>query len=256
MRQRDDTTLDRVQSSAADAGLKGMIPVGRPFLEYVISAIADAGIRDVVLVVGPASESAMLRDHFTRLAPPTRTTIRFAVQEEPRGTADAVLAARDVVRDAPFLVLNADNYYPARTCAALAAIGSNALVAFEESALVRESGIEPERVLRYAFLDIAADDTLRAIREKPAPDDPLAQRAERWVSMYLWSFTPAIFEACARVKPSPRGELELQDAVTIAIRDLGQTFRVIRERAGVLDLSHRADVPIVRARLAGIEPRP
>jgi hypothetical protein len=32
MRQRDDTTLDRLQSGAADAGLKGMIPVGRPFL--------------------------------------------------------------------------------------------------------------------------------------------------------------------------------------------------------------------------------
>ena len=40
------------------------------------------------------------------------------------------------------------------------------------------------------------------------------------------------------------------------MRDLGQTIRVIRERAGVLDLSHRADVGIVKARLAGIEPRP
>lgn len=254
MRKSDGTTLDEVQRGAADAGVKGMIPVGRPFLEHVISALADAGIREVVLVVGP--EAATLRDHFTRLAPPTRTTIRFAVQEEPRGTADALLAARDAVRTTPFLVLNADNYYPASACAALAACGSNGLVAFEATALVRESGIEAERVLRYAFLDIGDDGTLRAIREKPAPDDPLAQRAERWVSMNLWSFTPAIFEACARVRPSPRGELELQDAVTIAMRDLGQTFHVIRERAGVLDLSHRADVEIVKARLAGIEPRP
>ena len=167
-----------------------------------------------------------------------------------------MFAARDAVGDAPFLVLNADNYYPASACAALAATGSNGLVAFEATALVRESGIEAARVLRFAFLDIADDDTLSAIREKPAPDDPLAQRAERWVSMNLWSFTPAIFEACARVQPSSRGELELQDAVTIAIRDLGQTFHVIRARAGVLDLSHRADVAIVKARLAGIEPRP
>ena len=74
--------------------------------------------------------------------------------------------------------------------------------------------------------------------------------------MNLWSFTAVMFEACARVRPSPRGELELQDAVTIAMRDLGQPFHVIRARAGVLDLSHRADVGIVKARLAGIEPRP
>jgi glucose-1-phosphate thymidylyltransferase len=254
MRQRDGTTLDEVQRGAAEAGVKGLIPVGRPFLEYVISALADAGIREVVLVVGP--ESAMLRDHFTRLAPPTRTTIRFAVQEQPRGTADAVLAARDAVGNAPFLVLNSDNYYPASACAALAASGSNGLVAFEAAALIRESGIDAARVLRYAFLDIADDGTLRAIREKPAPDDPLARRAEPWVSMNLWSFTPAIFEACAGVQPSRRGEFEIQDAVTIAMRDLGQTFHVICQRAGVLDLSHRADVAGVKARLAGIDPRP
>jgi UDP-N-acetylglucosamine diphosphorylase / glucose-1-phosphate thymidylyltransferase / UDP-N-acetylgalactosamine diphosphorylase / glucosamine-1-phosphate N-acetyltransferase / galactosamine-1-phosphate N-acetyltransferase len=254
MRRSDGTTLLEAQRGAADAGAKSMIPVGRPFLEYVISALADAGIREVVLVVGP--ESTRLRDHFTRVAPPTRTTLRFAVQEEPRGTADAVLAARDLVGNGSFLVLNADNYYPVSACAALAACGSNGLVAFEATALVRESGIEPARVLRYAFLDIAADDTLRAIREKPAPDDPLAERAERWVSMNLWSFTPVIFEACARVGPSPRGELEIQDAVTIAMRDLGQTFRVMRARTGVLDLSHRADVATVTTRLARIEPRP
>lgn len=254
MRRNDGAALDDQQRDAADAGVKGMIPVGRPFLEYVISALADAGIRDVVLVVGP--ESAMLRDHFTRVAPPVRTSIRFAVQEQPRGTADAVFAARDAVRNAPFLVLNADNYYSPATLRLASGIHGNGVVAFEADTLVRESGIEPDRVLRFALLDIAANDTLRGIREKPAPDDQLALRAERWVSMNLWSFTPSIFEACARVRPSPRGELELQDAVAIAIRELGQKFRVLRERSGVLDLSHRADVGVVTQRLGGVVPRP
>ncbi len=109
--------------------------------------------------------------------------------------------------------------------------------------------------MRYALLDIADDDTLLAIREKPAADDPLAQRSERWVSMNLWSFTPSIFDACERVWPSSRGELELHDAVSIGMRVLGTTFRVLRERAGVLDLSHRADIGIVTQRLAGVVPR-
>jgi glucose-1-phosphate thymidylyltransferase len=254
MRRSDGTALDDVQRAAAEAGAKGMMPVGRPFLEYVVSALADAGIGEVVIVVGP--ESGAAREHFTRAAPPVRTTIRFAVQDQPRGTADAVFAARDAVRNAPFLVLNADNYYPPAACRAAADIGGNGLVAFEADALVRDSGIDADRVLRFALLDIAADGTLRAIREKPAPDDPLAKRAERWVSMNLWSFTTDIFAACERVLPSARGELELQDAVTIAMRDLGQTFRVVRERSGVLDLSHRADVGVVKERLAAVEPRP
>ena len=54
MRRADaDATLSATQSAAAESGVKGMIPIRRPFLEYVISALADAGITDVVLVIGP-----------------------------------------------------------------------------------------------------------------------------------------------------------------------------------------------------------
>jgi glucose-1-phosphate thymidylyltransferase len=165
-----------------------------------------------------------------------------------------VHAAHDAVRNTPFLVLNSDNYYPFHAYSLLAALGGAGLVAFEADTLVRESGIAPERVLRYALVESDSDGWLRSAREKPAADDPLAQQAERWVSMNLWAFTPMIFEACRRVRPSPRGELELVDAVMIAIRELGERFRVLPMRAGVLDLSSRADVAFVASRLANIAP--
>ena len=243
------------QRRAAERGAKGMMPLGaRPFLDYVLSALADAGIRDVTLVVAPEHES--IREHFERTHVPARVRLRYAVQAEPRGTADAVLSVRGVVDDAPFLVLNSDNYYPVAAFRDLAALGGAGLVAFEAETLVREGGLEPERVFKYALLDIDDAGFLRAVREKPSADDPLAQRDERWVSMNLWSFTPVIFEACARVRPSARGELEIQDAVTIAMHELGERFGVVRMRAGVLDMSSRADVAFVASQLAGIEPRP
>jgi len=243
------------QRRAAESGAKGMMPLGtRPFLDYVLSALADAGIEEATLVIGP--EHHHVREYFTSTSPPARVRIRFTVQAEPRGTADAVQSARDAVRDAPFLVLNSDNYYPVAAYRDLAALRASGLVAFEADTLVREGGLEPERVLRYALLDTDADGTLRAVREKPAADHPLAQRAERWVSMNLWSFTPLIFDACARVRPSARGELEIQDAVNLAIHEMGERFRVLQMRAGVLDLSSRADVAFVAERLAGVEPRP
>jgi glucose-1-phosphate thymidylyltransferase len=251
----DGASLTAEQRKAAEGGAKGMMPLGaRPFLDYVLSALADAGIVDVTLVIGP--EHHQVREYFTTIAPPRRVAVHFAVQAEPRGTADAVLSARDVVRDAPFLMLNSDNYYPVAAYSVLAALGAAGLVAFDADTLVREGGIEPERVLSYALVDFDDDGWLRAVREKPSADDPLVHRAQRWVSMNLWSFTPAIFEACARVRPSVRGELEIQDAVTIAMRDLGERFRVLPLRAGVLDLSSRADVALVAARLTALDPRP
>ncbi len=242
--------LDAAQAAAADSGVKGMIPIGRPFLDYVISALADAGITEVVLVIGPEHDA--VREYFTVAAPPTRVAIRFAVQAEPRGTADAVSAAADAVRAAPFLVLNADNFYSANTLRALAVVGDSGLVAFEGDALVAASGIEAERVLRYALVDTDDAGYLRAIVEKPDAAHPLALRAERWVSMNLWSFTPAIFEACGRVHPSPRGELELVDAVAVAMREDGMRFRVVERRDAVLDLSSRTDIATVAAKLAGV----
>ena len=251
----DAGALTVEQRRAAEHGAKGMMPLGaRPFLDYVLSALADAGIEKTTIVVSP--DASEMREYFTSTAPPERVRVEFAVQAEPRGTADAVQSARDAVRAAPFLVLNSDNFYPVRAYADLAALGASGLVAFEADTLVREGGLEPERVLRYALIDADDDGTLRAVREKPAADDPLARRAERWVSMNLWSFTPVIFEACARVRPSARGELEIQDAVTIAIHELGERFQVLRMRAGVLDLSSRADVGFVAARLKGMEPHP
>jgi len=47
MRKADSAArLDPTQAAAADTGIKAMIPVGRPFLDYVLSALADALRRD------------------------------------------------------------------------------------------------------------------------------------------------------------------------------------------------------------------
>src|SRR5262249_27051281 len=123
-------------------------------------------------------------------------------------------------------------------------------------ALVRESNIDAAKVLRFALCDVDAGGWLREIVEKPAGDHPLARRSERLVSMNLWSFTPDIFEACRRTTPSARGELEVQTAVSIAIRELGLRFRAVRSRAGVLDLSSRGDIAAVAERLEGIVANP
>ncbi len=58
MQKSDDSAaLDAAQAAAADTGVKAMIPIGRPFLDYLVSALADAGYRQVVLVVGPDHEA-------------------------------------------------------------------------------------------------------------------------------------------------------------------------------------------------------
>lgn len=254
MRRADEgAALDASQSAVAESGVKGMIPIRRPFLEYVLSALADAGIDEVVLVIGPQHHA--IRQHFTVDAPPQRVRVRFAVQAEPIGTANAVTTAAALLGDAPFLVLNADNYYPVDAFRALAADESAGTIAFDRDALVREGNIDAERVRAFAVLQVTDDGALTGIVEKPGDTLDVDSPAARWVGMNLWAVTPAIVEACRRVPRSARGEFELPEAVGLALRD-GVAVRAIRMAAPVLDLSRRSDVAAVSARLGDLEPRP
>lgn len=258
MRREDaGAALTPDQARAAAAGTKAMMPVGRPFLDFVLSGLADAGITEICLVVAP--DHRAIRHYYDREARPTRFALAFVVQAEPLGTADAVLAARSFVGGDPFLVLNGDNYYPVEAFRTLIALGAPGLVGFEREGLVRLGNADPGRIRRYALLSVGPDGTLEDIIEKPDAASADAMGARALVSMNLWAFTPAIFEACAAVRPSSRGELELPDAIRHAIRHAihvpGLRFRVVAMAAGVLDLASRGDVAAVTARLQDVTAR-
>jgi glucose-1-phosphate thymidylyltransferase len=181
--------------------------------------------------------------------------VHFAVQEEPLGTADAVLAAEAFTAGEPFLVLNSDNYYPVEAFAALRPLHEPALPALGSEALLRDSLIPPERIARYALLDIGPDGYLRRIVEKPDPATFEAMGSATCVSMNCWLLTSAVFRACRDVPRSSRGELELPLAVQYAIDTLGLRFRAIPIDAPVLDLSSRADIAGVARWLEGVDVR-
>lgn len=254
--QRADRTVaaDPAQARVADAGLKAMIPFRRPFLDYILSALADAGCRDVCLVIGP--EHGVVRDYYERTHPPERVRVSFAVQPEAHGTADAVLSAEAFAGSAPFLVLNSDNYYPIDVLRALVALDGPGLPAFRRSTLLERSNIDPGRISSYALLTIDEAGTLEDIVEKPDPETYARYGDAVRVSMNCWRFGPSIFRACRSIEPSPRGELELPNAVRYAVRVMGERFRAIPVDAGVLDLSRREDIAAVEARLSGVDARP
>jgi len=248
--------LTPAQHAAAAAGAKGMMPLGasgRPFLDYIISALADAGINDVCLIVAP--EHQPIADYFSGAGRPSRARISFAVQPVADGTARAVLAGRAFTGPDPFLVLNADNLYPAAVLQALVSLDGPGLPAFDREALVQDSGFPAERVAGFALLEVDALNHLSAIVEKPSAERLAAAGTHTLVSMNAWRFDARIFDACAGVPLSARGEYELPEAVAFAMAS-GATFRVIRAQGAVLDLSRQSDIPFVSARLAALEPRP
>lgn len=240
----DASGMTAAQAAAAAVGYKALMPIGEHrLIDYSMSALADAGIERVVLVVGPEHDD--FAAHIDSLGL-SRIRVEFAVQVEPRGTADAVLSAAEVIGDEPFLMVNGDNYYPVEGMRDLAERGGNALLGFDRAALVAGSNIPAERVAAFALVE-AADGVLTDIIEKPAPEVVEAAGEHALLSMNCFGFTPEIFDACRSIGPSARGEYEIVDAV----RALPGPVIVVPTEGAVLDLSRREDIADVEARLAG-----
>jgi len=281
MRQEDGSArLSPQQADAAAAGHKAMMPInGRPFLDYLLSALADAGVTDAALVVAPDHER--LRRHYVMEAPPSRLRVAFIVQTEALGTADAIAATRSWVGDEPFLAMNSDNLYPVAALRDLAALDEPGLPAFDVADLIASSNIPAERVRSFATIDVDEHGYLTGIVEKPREmqlpahldpppkggshgnggrheTEPVAsafRRKHQLISMNCWRFDARIFAACRDVPRSARGEFELPEAVGLAARR-GVRFKAVPARGPVLDLSRRADAADVERRLAGTVPSP
>lgn len=254
MRAADEgAALTPEQRQAADRGLKGMMPInGRPFLDFVLSALADAGLTRVALVVAPGTGPA--QDHY-RERPPNRVHLEFVVQAEPLGTANAVLAAEAWAGDAPFAVVNSDNLYPGDVLGKLAVLAGPGLPLFRRDDLLATSNIAEERLKSFALVETDRAGDLRTIIEKPPAALLEAAGPKARISMNCWRFDAEIFRFCREVQLSSRGEYELPHAVTDAV-SAGVRFRTIEGHGPVLDLSHRADVADLERRLASSSPKP
>ena len=80
---------------------------GRAMAAHVLHALSDAGVQQTVVVAPPASRGEQIR-HVLQADCPAGMTLRFAVQVEPRGTADALLTARQEIHTRYALVVNGD----------------------------------------------------------------------------------------------------------------------------------------------------
>ena len=263
--QAAGAALTPTQAAAAAAGAKGMMPIGnpstalragggtRPFLDFVLTALADAGCTNVCFVVAP--DHAAIRDYYAGPGRPARVRITYAVQELANGTARAVQAAEAFAGRDPFLVLNSDNLYPAHVLRALVDLDGPGLPGYEREALVQESGFDADRVVGFAAIKVDAEGFLTRIIEKPGREYFDAAGPDALISMNVWRFDHTIFDACRDVPLSKRGEYELPEAVGLAVAR-GVKFRVVPAVGAVLDLSRPGDVALVSSRLAGQEARP
>ena len=111
----------------------------RPFLDYVLSAAAEAGYRRVCLVIGPEQEA--IRRYYGGEVAAGGSASPSPASRSRKGTADAVAAAESFAGGDPFVVINSDNYYPVEALRALREQPGCAVALFERDAMLAGSNV-------------------------------------------------------------------------------------------------------------------
>ena len=180
---------------------KPMLPVAdRPLCAHTADAAIEAGASELIFVIG--YEADAVRNSFCDTY--RGVPVSFAVQDEQRGTADAVRAAREHL-DGPFAVLNGDNLYDPESIAAL----------FEATPAI--AAIEVETPQHYGVLSTTTSgDHITEIVEKPA--DPPSNLANAGA----YAFPERALE-WLDVGKSERGEYEITDVLAQLIEETAVT---------------------------------
>jgi glucose-1-phosphate thymidylyltransferase len=195
---------------------KQLLPVyDKPMIYYPLSTLMLAGIRDILIITTPSDQV-----HFQKLlgdGSQFGVALAYAVQDSPRGLADAFIVGRTFVgRERVALVLGDNIFYGSGFPHLLARAAGR-----ERGATVFGYVVsDPER---YGVVELDARNKAISIEEKPAK--PRSQLAITG----LYFYDNRVLDIAAAVNPSARGEVEITD-VNRAYMDGGDLHVEIMSR--------------------------
>jgi glucose-1-phosphate thymidylyltransferase len=198
---------------------KQLVPVAnKPILYFGIEDMAEAGITEIGIIVGDTrAEIAEAVGDGSRFG----VKVTYIPQDQPLGLAHCVLIARDFLGDEDFVMYLGDNLLRQGIAEFV-----DAFEADRQRAAGAGDGAPSAQILlahvhdpqRFGVAEIGADGEVVRLVEKPV--DPPSDLA--LVGVYL--FDTSIHDAVRAIEPSPRGELEITDAIQWLI-DNGRRVR-------------------------------
>ena len=231
---------------------KPMLEVrGKPVLQHMVEGLRDANVHELLIIVGYRAETV---SNFFGDGSRYGIHIQYATQAVQDGTGRVVDLARNFAATFPFVLIYGDILVDTANYKLLVELpdDTEAVVSVKRGEDVSKGGAvflnDQNEVLDLREKISSATFQVANPEKGQVEDLPHKEPTTPWYNAGLYAFRPSILEFTARLKPSPRGEYELTDAV----RDLARSGKKVK----ALELVGQwADVrdPEILARLNRLE---
>ncbi|MFX1386746.1 MAG: bifunctional sugar-1-phosphate nucleotidylyltransferase/acetyltransferase [Promethearchaeota archaeon] len=188
---------------------KPMIPLlGKPLLEHIILGLKDAGIDEILLIVGYKQE--VIKEYFDSVSNQLKMKLDYITQEEYLGTAHAAGYAKDFIENEDFLMMYGDLFVDPEIFKVI-------IKKYKEhdyEGLI--TLLKVKNPQDYGIITLNSEDLVKRIIEKPTPQ----QNAGDLANAGIYIFNQLIFTAIEKTQKSIRNEYEFTDSMDILVNEL------------------------------------
>ena len=175
---------------------KQILPIyDKPMIYYPLSTLMLAGIRDILLI--STKRDVKVFEELLGDGSQLGISIRYAVQEQPRGLAEAFIIGREFIGNEKVALVLGDNIFYGQSFSQIL----RKAVEHESGAVI--FGYYVKNPKDYGVVEFSKDYTVLSIEEKP--EFPKSNYA----APGLYFYDNDVVDIARNVKPSARGELEI-----------------------------------------------
>tara|TARA_B110000014_G_scaffold212366_1_gene164819 strand:- start:51 stop:863 length:813 start_codon:yes stop_codon:yes gene_type:complete len=214
---------------------KELLPInGKPGIEYILDECINSGITEIIFIISKNKKSIkkyFYNDKFYKKLinkkndkrlileykkiQKYKKIIKFVYQDTPRGTGDAILKCKNLIKSDYFLMLMPDDLILKNNC-------SKSLISLfkkYKSSIIASKKVDKSNVSRWGIFDIKKINKKNFIIKDVIEKPQISKAPSRYAVIGRYILPKKIFKVLKNQKPGQNGEIHITDSIRTLIKE-------------------------------------